>query len=174
MQFNAYILPMPWVARGAHPRLIRKIIMVIKLTVLLMIISLLQVSADGYGQISLNKKDTSLERIFRSIEKQSHYVFFSRDFDIRDLEIQVKDASVETVLNLVFKDLPLNYKIIGKTIVVKEEEARPSEVIVSPVQEIVVRGKVTDQKGAPLPGVAVRLKGTSQGTVTDGNGEYTV
>jgi TonB-linked SusC/RagA family outer membrane protein len=149
--------------------------MVINMTALLMIITLLQVSADGFGQISLNKKGTSLEKIFKSIEKQTDYVFFSKDFDIRNLNIEVTDAPIERVLDLCFKDLPLSYKIIGRTIVVKEEEGgAPSEEIASPLQEIVVQGKVTDQKGAPLPGVAVRLKGTSQGTVTDGNGEYTV
>ena len=165
---------MPWVARGAHPRLIRKVIMVINMTALLMIITLLQVSADGFVQISLKKKGTSLEKIFKSIEKQTDYVFFSKDFDIRNLNIEVTDAPIESVLDLCFKDLPLSYKIIGRTIVVKEEEGATPEVIASPLQEMVVQGKVTDQKGAPLPGVAVRLKGTSQGTVTDGNGEYTV
>lgn len=40
--------------------------------------------------------------------------------------------------------------------------------------DIDIRGKVTDAAGAPLPGVTVTVKGTSKGTLTDQNGNYTV
>lgn len=175
MKFNAYILSMPWVGGAACSPLIRKIIMVINFTTLLMIISLLQVSAVGFGQISLNRENTSLEKVFKSIEKQTDYVFFSKDIDTRNIDIHVTDASIETALSACFKGLPLDYKIIGKTIVVRKVPgAAPEEIEETIIEEMEIHGKVTDEKGEPLPGVAVRLKSTSIGTVTDNNGQYTM
>lgn len=42
------------------------------------------------------------------------------------------------------------------------------------VAVIPVKGKITDEKGEPLPGVSIAIKGTTQGTVTDGQGNYTI
>ena len=39
-------------------------------------------------------------------------------------------------------------------------------------KELLLRGSVKDKEGFPLPGVAVQVKGTSQGTTTDADGEY--
>jgi len=44
--------------------------------------------------------------------------------------------------------------------------------VASEQQQKSVSGKVTDATGAPLPGVTIRVKGTTQGTITDTNGKY--
>src|SRR3546814_19476151 len=100
--------------------------MIVNLTTLFMIIALLQVSAEGFGQISINKKDASLENIFRSIEDQTDYVFFSKDYDLTkgDIDIHVTDASLETVLDNCFKNTPLTYKVIERTIVVRKAKKK--------------------------------------------------
>src|ERR1700761_4778240 len=41
-------------------------------------------------------------------------------------------------------------------------------------QTAVVKGKVTDNTGAALPGVSIKIAGTSDGTVSDINGSYTI
>ena len=41
-------------------------------------------------------------------------------------------------------------------------------------KEVLLRGLVTDKDKFPLPGVAVLVKGTLQGTTTDVNGEYSI
>ena len=43
-----------------------------------------------------------------------------------------------------------------------------------PVPPIVITGKVTDAKRAPLPGVSVKVKGTNAGTTTDANGNFSI
>lgn len=159
------------------PPSIRKIVMIVNLATLFMIISLLQVSAEGFSQISLNKKNTSLESVFKSIEKQTDYVFFSKDYDLKEvgINIQITNVSIETALNNCFKNSPLTYKIIDKTvIVVKKEEREAPENVSDYVKAIDIHGKVTDEKGLPLPGASVKLKGTSVGAVTDGNGQYSI
>lgn len=141
-----------------------------------MIITLLQVSANGFSQINLNEKNASLKTVFKSIEKQTDYVFFSKDYDLSktDIDIHVTDVSIEAALNACLKDLPLSYKIVGKTIVVRKTESVKPKDRAIPVQAIDLRGKVTDETGAPLAGVSVTLKGTSQGTMTDSNGQYSL
>src|SRR5690606_38820818 len=81
-----------------------------------------------------------------------------------------KDTPVNKVLQLVFEDQPLGYELMKETILVK---ARPSPKRQDPVALAdTLRGKVTDTLGVPLPGVSVAVKGTSQGTVTDLDGQY--
>ncbi|WP_146186578.1 hypothetical protein, partial [Pedobacter sp. HMWF019] len=78
-----------------------------KLTTLLLIIALAQVSAKGYSQkINLNEKNVPVEKIFQSIEKQTGYVFFYDNNFVKKLmmSVQVKDASIDQILDISFKD----------------------------------------------------------------------
>src|SRR5690606_14904531 len=103
------------------PWQIRKIIMIVNLATILMIVSLLQVSAKGFSQISIHKRNASLADVFKSIETQTDYVFFSKDYDLKEnsIDINVSDVSLETALDICFRNLPLAYKIIDKTVVVR-------------------------------------------------------
>src|SRR5690606_29282864 len=85
------------------------------------------------------------------------------------------NASIETALNESIKGLPLSYKIIDRTIVVRRADEingglKTNEISSNNQQS--VQGIVTDEKGLPIPGVSVRVKGTTVGTVTDANGLY--
>lgn len=172
MKLNAFTPAMP----HAWPSLTRKVIMVINLTTLFMIIALAQVSANGFSQISLNNNNTSLEKIFKNIEKQTDYVFFSKDFDLKknNISINVNNVSIETALDICFKGLPLTYKIVDKIVVVRKinggQPKRRSEGVVP----ITVQGKVVDEKGQPLPGVSIKVKGTTTGTSTNKEGSFTL
>lgn len=177
MEKNTFILftPSSW----AVP--IKKIIMIINFTTLLMIITLLQVSADGFSQITLNEKNASLEQVFESIESQSDYVFFLRDHDLKNqiVNLQVNNVSIEAALSACFKDLAINYKIIDKTVVVKRaakiDGGKSSTVsLVQHGQNFDVRGKVSDKNGNGLSGVSIRIKGSNIGTTTDANGLYVI
>lgn len=50
----------------------------------------------------------------------------------------------------------------------------PDAGLQKPVVEKIVKGKVTDEQGEPLPGVSIIIKGTQMGTVTDNKGYYTL
>src|SRR5690606_5446077 len=96
-------------------------------------------------------------------EKQSEYVFFFRDIDDYKVNVTVKDASVERALNACFKGLPVTYKIIDKTIVLR-----------SIAQGLPVKGAVYDKKGEPLVGATVKIQGTTEGTITDIDGTFSL
>lgn len=149
-----------------------KLLLVMKLTTLLLIMALAQVSGKGYGQkITLNETNTSLEKVLKSIEIQSGYVFFYDSKDVeQNVNIHVRNASIQDVLAACFKNVPLRYKIAGKTILLQQKD------IEKPVGEemlpITLKGKVTDKKGVPLVGAGIRVKNTTKSTVADASGAF--
>lgn len=156
-------------------------ILVMKLTILLLIVAFLQVSAEGYSQkITLNKKEVSLKEILQSIEDQTGYVFFYKASDLpaKQISIRVKDASIEEALNACFKGYPLTYKIVKRNIVIRRSPEPPGRrrSFRRPVPALAdtVRGRVTDTTGAPLPGVTVQIKGSTRGISTDESGTFSL
>ncbi|MBD1394736.1 TonB-dependent receptor [Mucilaginibacter sp. ZB1P21] len=81
--------------------------------------------------------------------------------------IDVTNVPLTDALDKAFKDQPLTYKIFDETIVVKKKD----ETSTTQFAAVDVTGTVTDAKG-PLPGVNVKLKGTTTGITTDANGKY--
>jgi TonB-dependent starch-binding outer membrane protein SusC len=157
-----------------------KLILVMKLTTALILIVSLQVAAKGYTQesITLSEKNATLKEIFNKIERQTDYFFVYRTERLKqakNVSIEVRSATVQEVLNIVFKDQPLSYEIVGKTVVIKprdDEENKNKLLQATPL--IDVKGKVTNEKGEPLEGVTVAVKGTKIATSTNSNGEFTL
>jgi TonB-dependent starch-binding outer membrane protein SusC len=152
-----------------------------KLVIILCLTSLLQVNASSYAQnISLTVKNAPMEKALREIQKQVKYSFLYNTQMLRSakpVSINASNSSLEEVLKQCFADQPLTYSIVDETIIVSKKqiklEAKVIEVEeVAPPQEI--KGKVTDSKGVPLPGVSVKLKKTNIGASTDINGNYTL
>ncbi|MRG47532.1 SusC/RagA family TonB-linked outer membrane protein [Chitinophaga sp. SYP-B3965] len=146
-------------------------------SILLIIIASLNVSASSYAQgVSLSLKNASLEQAFDAIKQQTGYTFLYRDewlAQSKKLTLKLQNAPVITALQECFRDQPFTYEIIDKTVVVKQKtEATPIVKNFSP--PITVTGRVTGEKGEPLPGVSVAVKGTSSGTVTNANGNFSL
>jgi TonB-dependent starch-binding outer membrane protein SusC len=147
-----------------------------KLTAVLLIISCLQLSARSDAQsISISQKNTTLEKVFKEIHRKTGYQFFYQDELLRQakkFDINVKDASVEQVLDLCFKDQPLNFTISEKTITIKsKEEPTTSSSLAPPIE---IRGTVIDQNGKPLAGVTVSLVGQTGGISTNESGGFSM
>ncbi|WP_316816972.1 SusC/RagA family TonB-linked outer membrane protein [Pedobacter nyackensis] len=131
-----------------------------KLTTIILLISLVQVSAKGYSQITLNEKNAPLTKVLESIEKQSGYVFLYNEsnFPGNSFNIITKNATITEVLNKYFKPFGISYQIIGKNITLKQE----GDVVITmePVRNrgmINIQGTVTDSLGKPIPGVTVKM-----------------
>lgn len=126
--------------------------------------------ATAYSQdkITVNLKNESLSKVFEIIQKDTDYQFLYQDEVLQGtplITVNVKEAGIPEVLDLCFAGTQLSYRINNKTILVFALE-KP--------QEITVRGKVTDAKGEPLPGVSILVKESGRGTVTDEEGHYTL
>lgn len=150
-----------------------------KLTFLLMLVACLQVSADVKAQsITYSKKDITLEKVFMEIRNQTGYEFlYNTDMieKANKINLQLEDAPLKMALNDIFKDQPLAYTIIGKTIVVKGKTDTLNIFPKSVLSLITIHGNVTDATtGKVLIGVTIQVKGSTMGTTTDSKGNFTL
>jgi len=154
----------------------KQVLLTMKLTFVLIIATLMQVSAATYAQnISLNEHNVSLRQILKQIHKQTGYDFiYDHDAlkNFPNISLDVKNATIEEVLNICFKNQPLKFNIIEKSIVIRNVPIKEVQTVRE--QAIIINGKVTDTKGAPLPGVTVKLKGSQIASITNINGEFTI
>ncbi|MGV3684664.1 MAG: TonB-dependent receptor [Daejeonella sp.] len=162
-----------------HTKRITRIIIRMKMIIAILLVACMQVSAAGYAQkITMTQKNAPVESVLREIKNQTGYLFFyNQDWlkQVKAVNIRVKNASIDEVLDICFDGQPLVYSIVDRTIILSQrKEAKPVNIteVRQPTPPMEIRGKVTDSKGVPMPGVSVRLKGTSTGTTTDTDGNY--
>lgn len=143
-----------------------------KLTTFLLLFSLLTATAAStYSQsarINLKMKDASLVDVFREIERQSDFGFFfkSEDMDLsKHVSINLQNASISEILEKLLIS-NYSYRIIDKNIIITKTNTAEVQ------QQKSVTGRVTDNLGGTLPGVSVVIKGTTNGTITDMDGNY--
>lgn len=164
-------------------RLYLKTFLVMKLSVIILLSACMHIYAKGYAQfVSLSEKNAPLEKVFRNIEKQTGYVFFY-DHKLIDLvpkvSIDLKNAPLEKALDLCLKDQPLSWSIVNKNIVIKQREQRevaaPPFNLNTPQDTLLnIKGRVLSDKGQPLPGATVMVKGSGNGVVTDPEGNFKI
>lgn len=148
---------------------------VMKLTFLLVLAGLLQVSARSHAQlVTYTAKGQSLVKVFGELKKQTGYVFFFDDKDIKDtrpITVTLKGVPFAEALDRILEGEGLTYEIQGNTVVVSrtEKHEKPAETPAEkPRREIQIH--VTDSSGAPLAGASVYVRGTRQGGQTDAKG----
>lgn len=159
-----------------------KIIRVMKLTLFLMILGLLNVSAEGYSQtFTMNLQNVTLEKVFKEIKKQSDFYFLYNNAEIKKvgkLSVRVDGASIDETLDAALKSTQFSFKIFDKTIVLnpKTETVPQLREKVTPFSNFFadVKGKVVNESGEPIEGVTVKVKGTNNATSTNAKGEYTL
>jgi len=161
--------------QGLHCSLF-KWLRVMKLTVFFLLSALIHVSASVYSQqtkLSISLKNVTVKEVLRAIEDQSEFFFLYKNENIdvnRVVNVDIKEKSVESLLDQVFKGTTVSYEVVNRQIVLidKGKGNFPSES----QQQKSVSGKVTDSTGAGLPGVSVVVKGTTTGTITDADGKF--
>ncbi len=145
-----------------------------RLAILFITATCLQASGTLFAQtITLSVKDAPLEKIFKEIRKQSRYSFiYTKEevADARPVSLQVKDASIQLVLESCFYQQPLTYTIEDQHIIIKKKKDSPSNH--STLSLINIKGRVLNESNDPLEGVTVRVKGSNVGTSTDLNGQF--
>ncbi|MEN8123316.1 MAG: carboxypeptidase-like regulatory domain-containing protein, partial [Bacteroidota bacterium] len=149
-----------------------------KLTTFILLATTMLVSASVYSQgtkISLNYSEITYEEMFREIESQTEFrfAFSSSKLDPNQkVSIDVKKKTLEEILD---NSLPedISYEILDRYVVIVNAGEKRTATDVQ-LQQKSISGKVTDEYGEPLPGVTVLIKGTTQGTVTNMDGNYTL
>lgn len=154
-------------------------IKIMKLTTVLLLAACLQVSAMGNAQkVTIRESNISLQKVFEEIRKQTGFQFFYADevlVKAKKVTLNLKKASIETVLDQCFRDQLLTYTITENTIIVKRKLPVPDETAPpEAVPAIEVKGRVTDEKGQPLEGATILVKGSNVGTKSDGAGNFSI
>lgn len=126
------------------------------------------------AQLTLSTPRASLGTVIKQIQTQSKYQFFYSDqlSKITVEGINVKDASLETVLTTLLKGTDISFKVEDNIVYLSEKDAQHNNQ--SPNQERTITGKVTDSKREPLIGVSIQVKGSDSGAITDMDGNYKV
>ncbi|HLZ16810.1 MAG TPA: SusC/RagA family TonB-linked outer membrane protein, partial [Cyclobacteriaceae bacterium] len=154
------------------PHAVKKALLVMKLTFLLVFVATLQVSANvsGQGRVSLNLKQVEISRVLNSIEKQGVYRFLynSRLANIRKkVTVEAQDMSINDLLKTMFVGTDLTFKMLDNNLIVVVSSSPEA-------QDIKITGKVTGENGEPLSGVSITVKGSVVGTSTDNEGNFTI
>lgn len=151
----------------------KKFLLVMKITTLLIIVAIMQVSATTFAQkINLSENNVPLKKLFKEIKRQSGYNFVYTEGMLKDAKpVNIHlNGTIDQVLDQIFSDQQLTYTITNNTIVVKEKE----RVRAAAAIPITVSGTVTDEKGEPMPGVTVTIVETKKSVFTDNNGHYSL
>ena len=153
--------------------------LIMKLVILLTVICL-QVSASAVSQqITISEKNIPLEKVFKSLRKQTGYSFFYK-VDLlqkaKPVSLNLNGVTLEEALSKCFEGQSFTYEILNKTVIIKPKAVSKIDKIQEnrAAQLAEITGKVTSEAGEPLIGVTVVLKGTTMGSSTDVSGNYSL
>ena len=165
-----------WKARFSNEEKCAKIFRIMRFTLFILLGSMMQLSASVHAQqskVSIEMRGVSLEAVLWSLEKKSEMTFFYNQADvsrITQVDAVFKEATLSDILNELLKGTNLYYQVLDETIVIKQR----MEQIQDSLQFVEIKGTVVDADGIALPGVTVLLKGTSAGTATGKNGQFSL
>ncbi|WP_010419764.1 TonB-dependent receptor [Anaerophaga thermohalophila] len=155
-----------------------KTLRIMRITLFLMFVGMSQIfAANSYAQIkklTIDLENVKAERVLDEIENQSRFYFLYNEklVDINfNASVKFTDENIFKVLDYLFAGRDITYKVVDNQIILSGGKAS-SEVFQQSGKT--VTGKVTDQQGEPIPGVTVFVKGTTQGTITDMDGNFSL
>lgn len=160
---------------------LHKIPLTMKLIIVLFVLSVNATFASySYAQqatLSLNVQNKRVADVLDEIEKQSefHFYYNSKLVDVeRKVSVNANKKAVFFVLNELFSDSDVDYKVIDKDVILVEKGKAISGIQSIAQQQITITGIVMDEGGVTMPGVSVSLKGSSIATMTDAEGTYSI
>lgn len=131
----------------------------------------LSISFAAYSQITVNLKDLSLRASLKKIEQVSNYKFFYSEslpeLD-RKVSLNVKNATVEQTMKQLLNGMDLTYKQEKENVLVLVRKSSKKQ------ETKKVTGIVVDEKGEPIIGASVQVKGENNGTITNIDGYYSL
>lgn len=155
--------------------------------VMLTCLLLLSVSPVVYAlqeqkKVTISGTNISLHKVFQTIKKRTGLtVFYSNELinDKERVSIHFEEQELSQVMDYLLKGRNLTYEIRRDRVIVLSRIKEKTTTTIQPqavdvIKVITVKGRVTDEKGEGLPGVSLIIKGSPTGTITDGQGVYTL
>ena len=130
-------------------------------------------SGTAFAQhVSLTMNNVTVKQAMDALKKQSGYsfVFSSEDVDTKKkVSVDADDQKVEDVVRQILDGQSVTYEIKGKNIVVRSIAQTSSSQ-----QKKTITGTIVDPSGMPVIGANVMVKGTTNGTITDMDGKFSL
>lgn len=160
---------------SVHDRTFRKLLLIMKLTILITFLTVMQAFGSAYSQntrLSLAVEDRSMREVFKLIEQESNFRFFYNDeFNElnKKINLDVSDEKIDDILTTILDKSEVTYRILENNV-----------IVITPLSETIpqqgtVKGKITDfSTGDPVPGTNIRVEGTTNGTISGPDGTYSI
>lgn len=169
-------------------KIYRRSLIIMKMSAFLLLISIFSLTARNVHpqqkEISLNLRNATITNAISEIEKSSDYVFLITDEVKTELNkkasINVSDESINNILELILMDTNLDYRVVERQVTLYKNEMSANRTSTSATKSQIVqqtrqiRGQVLDAAGVPIIGANIIEAGTTNGTVTDFDGNFTL
>lgn len=143
-----------------------KIYLILLVIVLFLLPTISFASSQNEKGVTLNLEAVTVKEFFDALREQTGLSFVYNTEQtalLKPISIRVNDGNVDEVLNKVFKNSGFTYTVEKNIVTILQEQNAPDKN---------VRGVVTDDKGKPITGASIVLKGTQNGAITDINGAF--
>lgn len=159
--------------------ILKKIPLCMRLTAIMLFVCIgLAYASDSYSQsatLTLNVNNKTVQEVLDEIEKQSEFHFFYNNKQVntnRVVSIKSNKKNVFNVLEQLFNGTDISYKVLEKSIILSHKEVLSEATIQQSIKNI--SGTITDSKGEPIIGANVIEKGSTNGTITDIDGKFSL
>ena len=144
-------------------------------------------------KVSISLEKGTIKTLLKSMEKQTNVLFsYKNELIANDLPltVKIKNEKVEDVLRKVLTPRNISFETVGERQIIlvrsmskrnnaqenslSQTEKTTLNINKSNFADITIKGIVTDEKGEKLPGVSVIVKGTTRGTTTASNGDFSI
>ena len=134
-------------------------------------------AADSYAQkatVNLKMQNQTVQTVLNEIENQSEFSFFfnTKHVDLnRKVSVDADKSDIFKVLDNIFAGTNVRYSVVDRKIILSTESTSVSGI---QQNKKTVNGTVKDENGEPIIGANVMVKGTTDGTVTDIDGHFSL
>ena len=162
-----------------------KIDLKMKLSLFFLLITMFSLQANtAYSQktkISLNMKNVTVSQVIDEIEVKTEFkfIFNTKALDLkRRVSINVEQFTVDRILEKLFNKTKTTFEIDNRKILLRQKQRNKivsvNQSKIATPQDLEVSGSITDSNGQPLPGASILEKGTTNGTQTNFDGEFSI
>ncbi len=153
-----------------------KLLLIMKLSAALLVLTIMQVSATGFAQrLTMKKNGATLKQVFKEIKIQTGYDVLYQVGTLNaaaKLDAWFSETELTAVLKQCLQDQNAEFKFYEKTVVIIPRTSSGNETIPKIAADTTIRGRVTDEKGSALAGATVQVKNSALTLITDAKGYF--
>jgi TonB-linked SusC/RagA family outer membrane protein len=165
-------------SNGKWKSFAHKILLIMRLTTVIIIASMLQVSASTFAQrVTLKGNAITLKQIFSDLKKQTGYTVIYSNASINDkttVDANFDKTPVEDVIKAVLNGQPISYTVKDKAVILSRKEKTVLDKILDVFDNIDVSGRLVDKDGNAISGATITIKGTKRSVISNSAGYFRV